>query len=137
MYVMLFGVGFITAIFAVVRGFQAGTGTEAAGALVLAGLSAASFFSLFLIRPLESLERNSIYASWMTAAMNTYWTRLIYFSDAKTIDKALKGAIEDLVRDLAALADKHRASIGNSAIQTATRERKTAPDNRGKKGGTH
>jgi hypothetical protein len=61
MYVVLFLVGVVTAVFAVIRGFQANTGGEAIGALAIGGLSAASFFSLFLTRPLESLERNTIY----------------------------------------------------------------------------
>lgn len=112
MYVALFVVGVVTAAFAIIRGFQANTGGEAIGTLALGGLSAASFFSLFLTRPLESLERNTIYMAWLTAVQNTYWTRLMYFSDLSKIDDELEDATQDLVRDLTTLADKHSAAIG-------------------------
>jgi hypothetical protein len=112
MYVALFLVGIVTAVFAVVKGFQANTGGEAIGALSIGGLSAASFFSLFLTRPLESLERNSFYMAWLTAIQNTYWTRLMYFSDLEKIDDELEDATEDLVKHLTTLADKHAAATG-------------------------
>lgn len=110
MYIVLFIVGIITAVCAIVRGFQANTGGEAVGTLAIGGLSAASFFSLFLARPLESLERNTIYMAWLTAVQNTYWTRLMYFSDLSKIDDELEDATQDLVKDLTTLADKHAAA---------------------------
>lgn len=112
MYVVLFLVGIVTAVFAVIRGFQVNTGGEAIGVVAIGGLSAASFFSLFLTRPLESLERNTIYMAWLTAIQNTYWTRLMYFSDLSKIDDDLEDATQDLVKDLTTLADKHAAAIG-------------------------
>lgn len=112
MYCLLFLIGLGTAICAVIKGLQTNTTGEAIGALVIGGLSAASFFSLFLARPLESLERNSIYASWLTMAVNTYWTRLLYFSKLETIDKDLENATDDLVKYLKTLADKHAVAIG-------------------------
>jgi hypothetical protein len=112
MYVVLFLVGVVTAVFAIISGFQADTTGKAIGTLAIGGISAASFFSLFLIRPLESLERNAIYMAWLTAVQNTYWTRLMYFSDLEKIDDELEDATQDLVKDLTTLADKHAAATG-------------------------
>jgi hypothetical protein len=109
---VLFLVGIVTAVFAIIRGFQAHTGGEAIGALAIGGLSAASFFSLYLTGPLESLERNTIYMAWLTAIQNTFWTRLMYFSDLDKIDDELEDATQDLVKDLTTLADKHAAATG-------------------------
>jgi len=76
MYVIMFVVGVGAAVVAVIRGFIATTAPESVTSFAFAGLTAASFFTLFLIRPLESIERDSIFSSWLTAAVNTYWTRL-------------------------------------------------------------
>ena len=128
MYVVLFLVGVVTAVFAVIRGFQANTGGEAVGTLAIGGLSAASFFSLFLARPLESLERNAIYMAWLTAVQYTYWTRLMYFSDLEKIDDELEDATQDLVRDLTTLADKHAAATGKYPALAAPESSKASKD---------
>lgn len=110
MYLVLFAVGVGAAVAAIVKGYTAATASEAVPALVFAGLSAASFFTVFVTRPLESLERNSIFSSWLIAITNSYWTRLMYLSDPQTVDAELKAATEDLVNDLGALADKYAAA---------------------------
>jgi len=119
MYVGMFLVGLFAAAAAVVKGIGADTGAEAAGAAVVGGLSAASFFSFFLARPLESLERNSIYSQWLAAAVNSYWTRLAYLSDPETIGTDLEDATRDLVRDLKALAGQHSAAIAKAPVPQA------------------
>ena len=116
MYVGLFGIGFIAAAAAVYKGIVADSGGEAAGAAVIGGLSAASFFSFFLARPLESLERNSIYSQWLAAAVNSYWTRLAYLDDPDTIGADLEDATRDLIRDLRGLANQHAAAISKAAV---------------------
>ncbi len=116
MYVLLFVVGLAAAAASVIKGFTADQGAEAAGALVIGGLSAASFFSFFLARPLESLERNSIYSQWLTASVNSYWTRLAYLSDADTVGADLEDATRDLVEDLRTLAGYHAAAIAKAPM---------------------
>ncbi len=93
-----------------VKGFSAQSSGEAIPALIFAGLSAASFFTLFIVRPLESLERNTFF-SWIVAIMDNYWTRLMYFQNPQTIDANLKDAISELVTELSNLADKYMAAI--------------------------
>lgn len=94
-----------------VKGLSAHSGGAAAASFALGGLSVASFVSLFLVRPLESLERNTIFSSWLSAAVATFWTRLLYFQNAATIDKDLQAAAKDLIDQLSALADKHAAAL--------------------------
>ena len=119
MYVVLFAVGLVTAVFAILKGFTATSTGEAVGALAIGGLSAVSFYGVFLTRPLESLERNAIFAPWLTAVVNAYWTRLMYFSDLKTLDDDLEDATSDLVTHLSSLADKHAAAIAKYPAPTA------------------
>jgi len=119
MYVALFVVGLGTAIAAIIKGFVATGAANAVPALVFAGLSVGSFFTLFLTRPLESLERNSIFSAWLIAITNTYWTRLAYFADPGKIDDELRAATADLVRDLGTLADKAATAYGKYPALTA------------------
>lgn len=130
MYVVLFGVGILTAAAAIWSGiFQSNQAASSHVATVasFAGLSAGSFVTLFLIRPLESLERDSIYGTWMTVALNTYWTRLMYFHDQTTIDRDLKAATDDLVAELSTLADKHATAIGKYPALANAETQTTAP----------
>jgi len=119
LYVVLFTVGLGAAVAAIVSGFTAESASEAAGAVVIGGVSAASFFSFFLARPLESLERNAIYTQWLTASVNSYWTRLAYLSDPKTVDDDLEDATRDLVADLRTLARYHAAAIAKAPTPAA------------------
>lgn len=153
MYVVLFVVGVGTAVAATVKGYTASTATETVPALVFAGLSAASFFTVFVTRPLESLERNSIFSSWLIAITNSYWTRLMYLSDPQTVDAELKAATEDLVKDLGILADKYAAAYakyppltgvnggsgktGGTGSMTGSGETSATTGNQGNAGGTN
>lgn len=118
MYATLFVVGVGTAVAAIIKGFLATDASAAIPSLIFAGLSAASFFTLFMVRPLESLERNTIFSSWVVAALNTYWTQLMYFNNPQTIHTDLKSATDDLVNELSALSDKYAAAIGKYAPLT-------------------
>ena len=112
MYCALFLVGLSTAIAAIIKGITAQNGVEAIPSLIFAGLSTASFFTLFITRPLESLERNTFFSSWIVAIMDNYWTRLMYFQNPQTIDANLKDSISDLVGEMSNLADKYATAIG-------------------------
>ena len=107
LYVLVFAVGLGTAGAAVVTSLVADSGGQAVAALGLAGLSAASFFAFFLARPLEALERNAIYAQWLTAVVTAYWTRLAYLDDPKTVDADIEAATRDLIGELDKLARRH------------------------------
>lgn len=134
MYSVMFTVGIATAIVAIIKGFTASSATDTYSTLIFAGLSATSFFSLFITRPLESLERNSIFSSWLVAVTNTYWTELASFDDSDP-DKAydhLKKATDDLTKDLGILADKHATAIGKYPALTGPDAKTGGQDGTGK-----
>jgi len=112
MYCLLFIVGLITAIAAIIKGFSAQNGTEAIPSLIFAGLSSASFFTLFISRPLESLERNIIFSLWLTIILNSSRTRLgsIDLTPHRGIEP--KNLTSDIMGDLSMLADKYAAILG-------------------------
>lgn len=120
MYCTLFGVGVLTAIAAIIKGFLAQNGTQAIPSLIFAGLSASSFITLFIFRPLESIERNAIFFPWLTSSMNNYWIRMMYFNDEKTINTDIKDAGDELMSNLDTLADKYATAIGRYQAPTAT-----------------
>lgn len=112
MSIVLFVVGIVTAVATIIRGFAAPTSGDAVQTLAFAGLTAASFFALFIIRPYETMERSGIFNTWLLAATNTYWTRLMYMNDPATVNAELKAATADLIEELATLADTYSAAAG-------------------------
>ena len=102
------GVGIGLFVVAAVIGLRNG---DAAVAVTFAGLSVASFLAFFVRQPLHALEENLECITWLGVAFNTYWTRLMYFSDPQTIEHDLTQATDDLVTQLTILADKHTAAI--------------------------
>jgi hypothetical protein len=126
MYVSLFVVGILTAAAAIYKGLIAQNGTAAIPSLIFAGLSAASFFTLFLVRPLESLERNTFFSSWIVSVVNTYWTRLMYLNNLDNIDTDLKDATTDLITALSNLTDKYAAATGKHSVLTEPEAKSTS-----------
>lgn len=114
LYVLVFTVGLGTAVAAVITSLLANSGGQAVASLGLAGLSAASFFAFFLARPLEALERNAIYAQWLTAAVTAYWTRLAYLDNPETVDADIEAATRDLIVELDKLARRHAAAVAKA-----------------------
>lgn len=66
--------------------------------ITFAGLSAASFATMFVRAPTEAMERLGPNTAWLLTIVNTYWTKLAYFNDSSR-------AAEDLE-----LADKEFAA---------------------------
>ena len=119
LHVLLFLVGLGTAIAAIVVGLRADSVAQAIASTGIAGLSAASFFAFFLARPLEALERNAIYAPWLSAAVNAYYLRLQYLNDVDTVDQDIETATRDLIADLDKLARRHAAAISKAPQPTS------------------
>ncbi|HET9443835.1 MAG TPA: hypothetical protein VFO65_10950 [Acidimicrobiales bacterium] len=72
-YTSVFVLGLVAFAVAVVEGLMddASTATTA----VFAGVSGASFVSMFLFRPLSTLKRNSVALTWLNVVTTSYWTR--------------------------------------------------------------
>lgn len=119
LYLLVFAVGLVTAVAAVVVTLRAESVGQAVAGIGIAGLSAASFFAFFLARPLEALERNAIYSQWLAATVTAYWTRLVYLDDTTTVDAGIEAATTDLVADLDKLAERHAAATGKAPVPAA------------------
>jgi len=123
MYRVLFAVGVVSFIAAV--GLSIWTASPWYG-LIFGGLSAISFISYFFSRPLQALEENLHFITWLGIIYNSYWTRLAYMFDQKTVQQDLQSATDDAVRELDKLLDKHaqisgrRPNASTSATPTTT-----------------
>ena len=104
MYKLLFGAGL--ASFLLAAGLSAWTGKAAYG-LIFGGLSAASFLSYFLSKPLQSLEQNLQFITWLGVIYNSYWTRLLYMMDQRTVQADLQAATDETIRQLDRLIDRY------------------------------
>lgn len=104
LYGTLFAVGLGLFILAAILGLQRG---EAVTAMVFAGLSVATFVGFFLRQPLQALEENLEFITWLGVAFNTYWTRLMYLQDPKTVQTDLKAAEDDFRTSIESLIAKH------------------------------
>lgn len=104
LYGGLFAVGLGLFVLAAILGLQRG---EAVTAMVFAGLSVTTFIGIFLRQPLQALEENLEFITWLGVAFNTYWTRLMYMQDPKTVQAELKAAEDDFRTSIESLIAKH------------------------------
>lgn len=109
MYRVLFAVGITGFILAVGLTVWSGNLWYAA---VFGGLSTAAFISFFISRPLQALEENLHFITWLGIIYNTYWTRIAYMFDQTTVQQDLNAATEDAVAELDKLLEKHAQMTG-------------------------
>jgi hypothetical protein len=104
LYAALFAVGIGLFLVAAVAGLQKG---ESVVAIAFAGLSVATFIGFFMRHPLQALEENLEFITWLGVAFNTYWTRLMYMQDPKTVQAELKAAEDDFRASVEKLIAQH------------------------------
>jgi len=116
LYGALCGVGIGLFLAAVVIGLRDG---ESVVAIAFGGLSVIAFLAFFVRQPLHALEENLQFITWLGVAFNTYWTRLMYIADPKTVQAELKAAeddfrasVERLITQSAALRGKRPGGSG-------------------------
>jgi len=104
MYRILFGVG--VAAFVVAAG-MAIMGQGALSTAIFGGLSVAAFLTYFLNRPLQALEENLQFITWLGVIYNSYWTRLAYTMDLATVQQEVEATTNDTIAKIKELMDKH------------------------------
>jgi hypothetical protein len=104
LYAILFLVGIGLFIVAVVIGLKEGNSVVS---IAFAGLSVATFLAFFVRQPLHALEENLEFITWLGVAFNTYWTRLMYMADPKTVQADLKAAEDDFRASIEKLITQH------------------------------
>ena len=63
-------------------------------------------------RPLQALEENLQFITWLGIIYNTYWTRLVYSQDAETFQDDVEEATNDAILKIKELLDKHTERSG-------------------------
>jgi hypothetical protein len=109
MYRILFGLGVAAFLVAAALGAWL---REPMFSLIFGGLSIVSFLTYFIGRPLQSLEENLKFITWLGIIYNTYWTRLVYMMDSETIHQDLEDATQDAIGEIERLLDKHHEFSG-------------------------
>jgi hypothetical protein len=104
MYRILFGAGILS--FLVAAGMSAWT-QDSRFALIFGGLGIAAFLSYFISRPLQALEENLQFITWLGIVYNTYWTRLACMTEQSTIQKDLQEAMRDAAGEIEKIINKH------------------------------
>jgi hypothetical protein len=109
MYRILFGLG--VASFLVAAGLSAFAGKEGY-TLVFGGLSALSLLAYFFNRPLQALEENLQFITWLGLIYNSYWTRLVYLNSQANAQKELQDATDDAIKRIKELMASHAKRFG-------------------------
>jgi FtsH-binding integral membrane protein len=121
---MVFGVAAIVAAF--VKGLTANSIGEAITAVGLAGLTVGIFVAFFVQRPSAALERNAIFMPWVSIVLTTFWTRLLFLDDEKTLDVQLAKAAKQASDELSAIAMRY-AVIDGRELSVAKEAARTHP----------
>lgn len=116
LYGLLFAVGIGLFLAGAVIGLRNGNSVVA---VAFAGLSVASFLAFFVRQPLHALEENLQFITWLGVAFNTYWTRLMYMVDARTVQAELKAAEDDFRSSVERLIAQHAELRGKRPGGTA------------------
>jgi hypothetical protein len=94
MYRILFGLGI--ASFLVAAGLSAFT-DKLGFVLVFGGFSALSLLAYFLNRPLQALEENLNFITWLGLIYNTYWSRLLYLNSLPDVQQGIQDVTDDAI----------------------------------------
>ena len=109
MYIVLFVVG-ISAFFVAARlSFEGG---KELYTVLFGGIGAVAFLTFFLTRPLQALEENLQFITWLGIIYNTYWTRLAYMTEQKTVQRDLEEATGETIAKIMDLLTAHAERSG-------------------------
>jgi hypothetical protein len=125
-YVAMLVFGLAATVAAFVSGLRAETTAQAVAAIGLAGLTVGVFTAFFVQRPSAALERNAIFMPWVSIVLTTYWTRLLYIDDPKTLDERLGHAAKEASEEMSAIAARY-AAIDSRELSVAQEAARTHP----------
>ena len=121
---LLFGLAAVIAAF--IRGLTATTTAQSVATAALASMTVGIFVAFFVQRPSAALERNAIFMPWVSVVLTTFWTRLLYLNDEKTLDAQLAKAAKDASDELSAIAMRY-AVIDGKELAVARQAARTHP----------
>jgi hypothetical protein len=114
MYRLLFGVGILAFVAAIVLAYvtQDNPATAIGSAAIFGGLGVVAFLSYFLSRPMQALEENLQFITWLGIVYNSYWTRLAYISESEKVQEEISAATDESIARIREMLDKHAESSG-------------------------
>ena len=85
---------------------------EAMFGVISGGLGIGSLLAFFIARPLQALEENLQFVTWLGVVYNTYWSQLAVANDTATIKQDLKEVTQDTIGQIKELQQQHAALSG-------------------------
>jgi len=85
---------------------------EAMFGVISGGLGVASLLGFFVMRPLQALEENLQFVTWLGIIYNTYWSQLGAANDTATVKADLKEVTQDTISQIKELQQQHAALSG-------------------------
>jgi murein DD-endopeptidase MepM/ murein hydrolase activator NlpD len=107
MYGILFAIGVVTLAVTIYLSLR--PASNPVTTWLIAGMSIAAFAAFFVRRPLQSLEENLQFITWLGIIYNTYWTTLVNSQDRRTFVRDLEKATETAITRIKELSDAHAA----------------------------
>ncbi len=85
---------------------------EAMFAVISGGLGVATLLTFFIARPLQALEENLQFITWLGVIYNTYWSQLAVANDTAAVKQDLKDATQETISQIKELQQQHAVLSG-------------------------
>lgn len=85
---------------------------EAMFGVISGGLGVAALLAFFVARPLQALEENLQFITWLGIIYNTYWSQLAVANDTATIKADLQEITQDTISQIKELQQQHATLSG-------------------------
>jgi hypothetical protein len=85
-------------------------GSQPMFGVISGGLGVAVLLTFFVSRPLQALEENLQFITWLGVIYNTYWSQLAVANDGTTVKQDLKDATQDTIGQIKELLQQHAAA---------------------------
>jgi hypothetical protein len=80
--------------------------------VISGGLGVAALLAFFVSRPLQALEENLQFITWLGIIYNTYWSQLAVANDTATVKTDLQEITQDTISQIKELQQHHTALSG-------------------------
>jgi hypothetical protein len=85
---------------------------EAMFGVISGGLGVGALLAFFVARPLQSLEENLQFITWLGIIYNTYWSQLAVANDTATVKRDLQEITLDTINQIKELQQQHASLSG-------------------------
>ena len=104
MYRILFALGVLSFVLAAGLAISSG---RVMSVFTFGGLSAIAILGYFFNRPLQALEQNLQFLTWLGIIYNSYWTRLTWLNNEKTVQQDIDAVTDEATTRIQALVAEH------------------------------